>query len=42
MSFHDVRFPTKISLRSSGGPERRTEIVVLGSGHEERNARWAH
>ncbi|HZJ11348.1 MAG TPA: DUF2460 domain-containing protein, partial [Methyloceanibacter sp.] len=24
-----------------GGPERRTEIVVLGSGHEERNSRWA-
>lgn len=42
MSFHEVRFPTKISLRSTGGPERRTEIVTLGSGHEERNARWAH
>ncbi len=42
MTFHDVRFPTDISLGSSGGPERRTEIVVLGSGHEERNTRWAH
>ncbi|MEL6298926.1 MAG: DUF2460 domain-containing protein [Pseudomonadota bacterium] len=41
MSFHDVRFPTAISLGSEGGPERRTEIVVLGSGREERNARWA-
>ena len=40
MSFHEVRFPTAISLASSGGPERRTDIVVLGSGHEERNARW--
>jgi len=40
MSFHEVRFPTDISLRSAGGPERRTEVVVLGSGHEERNARW--
>lgn len=41
MTFHEVRFPTDISLNSSGGPERRTEIVVLGSGHEERNTRWA-
>ena len=42
MTFHDVRFPTDISLGARGGPERRTEIVVLGSGHEERNTRWAH
>jgi uncharacterized protein (TIGR02217 family) len=41
MAFHEVRFPAGISLRSSGGPERRTEVVVLGSGHEERNSRWA-
>ncbi|MEZ5851827.1 MAG: DUF2460 domain-containing protein [Hyphomicrobiaceae bacterium] len=42
MSFHDVRFPTEISRGATGGPERRTDIVVLGSGFEERNARWAH
>lgn len=42
MSFHDVLFPTSISLGSSGGPERRTEIVTLASGFEERNATWAH
>jgi uncharacterized protein (TIGR02217 family) len=42
MSFHDIRFPTAISLASSGGPERRTDVVMLGSGHEERNSRWAH
>ncbi|MFV0368264.1 MAG: TIGR02217 family protein [Hyphomicrobiaceae bacterium] len=41
MSFHEVRFPTEIARQSQGGPERRTDIVVLGSGHEERNARWA-
>ena len=41
MSFDDVRFPTSISRGSSGGPERRTEIVVTGSGAEERNSRWA-
>jgi uncharacterized protein (TIGR02217 family) len=39
--FHDTRFPTSISLGAVGGPERRTDIVVLGSGAEERNARWA-
>ncbi|WP_088348509.1 MULTISPECIES: DUF2460 domain-containing protein [Rhodomicrobium] len=41
MAFHDIRFPTAISFGASGGPERRTDIVVLGSGHEERNQRWA-
>jgi uncharacterized protein (TIGR02217 family) len=40
--FHDVRFPTGISRRASGGPERRTDVVALASGHEERNSRWAH
>lgn len=42
MSFHEVLFPTQISRQSQGGPERRTDIVVLGSGHEERNSRWAN
>ncbi|RAI42612.1 DUF2460 domain-containing protein [Rhodoplanes roseus] len=41
-TFHEVLFPLDIALRSAGGPERRTEIVTLGSGREERNARWAH
>jgi len=41
MNFHEVRFPTAISLAASGGPERRTDVVVLGSGYEERNSRWA-
>lgn len=41
MAFHEVRFPTAISLNALGGPERRTDVVVLGSGHEERNSRWA-
>jgi uncharacterized protein (TIGR02217 family) len=41
MTFHDVRFPPSISRGSHGGPERRTDVVVLGSGHEERNSRWA-
>lgn len=42
MSFHEIRFPTQISRGATGGPERRTDVVVLGSGFEERNARWAH
>jgi uncharacterized protein (TIGR02217 family) len=42
MSFHDIRFPTAISRAAHGGPERRTDVVVLGSGAEERNARWAN
>ncbi|MFO7306966.1 MAG: DUF2460 domain-containing protein, partial [Pseudomonadota bacterium] len=41
-AFHEVRFPIDISLASSGGPERRTDIVLLGSGRESRNARWYH
>jgi uncharacterized protein (TIGR02217 family) len=41
-AFHDILFPLDIALKSAGGPERKTEIVALGSGREERNARWAH
>ncbi|MCA3563109.1 MAG: DUF2460 domain-containing protein [Methylocystis sp.] len=41
-AFHEVRFPVEVGIRSRGGPERRTDIVSLGSGREERNARWIH
>jgi uncharacterized protein (TIGR02217 family) len=41
-AFHEVLFPLDIALKSAGGPQRRTDIVTLGSGAEERNARWAH
>lgn len=41
MAFHEIRFPLDIALGASGGPERRTEIVTLGSGREERNSPWA-
>jgi len=41
MSFHDVRFPDDISRGARGGPERRTQVVELASGDEERNASWA-
>ncbi len=42
MEFHEVRFPASLSFGSVGGPERRTEVVTLASGHEERNAPWEH
>ena len=41
-AFHDVLFPTAIALGASGGPERRTQIVTLASGREERNQQWTH
>jgi uncharacterized protein (TIGR02217 family) len=41
-SFHDVRFPVAVSFGATGGPERRTEIVALTSGREQRNLRMAH
>lgn len=41
MSFHEVRFPAALSFGSVGGPERRTDVVTLANGHEERNTPWA-
>lgn len=41
-SFHEVLFPAVVALGASAGPVRRTEVVALGSGHEQRNARWVH
>lgn len=40
-AFHEVRFPASLSFGSVGGPERRTEIVTLANGHEERSTPWA-
>lgn len=42
MSFHEVRFPTTLSFGSVGGPERKTDVVTLANGFEERNTPWAH
>ena len=41
MAFHDICFPTSLSFGALGGPERRTEIVTLANGHEERNSPWS-
>lgn len=42
MNFHEVRFPPTLSFGSLGGPQRRTDVVTLANGFEERNAPWAH
>lgn len=42
MNFHEVRFPTGLSFGAVGGPERRTEIVTMNNGFEERNTPWEH
>ena len=39
-AFHDIRFPLRLSLATSGGPVRRTDIVNLSNGRESRNNRW--
>ncbi|MBW4708541.1 DUF2460 domain-containing protein [Roseobacter sp. YSTF-M11] len=42
MQFHEVRFPATLSFGSVGGPERRTDVVTISNGYEERNSPWAH
>lgn len=42
MSFHEVRFPIYISQGSVGGPEWKTLINKLASGHEKRNVEWTY
>lgn len=39
--FLNETFPGNIAFGALGGPERRTEIVTLATGHETRNGRWA-
>ena len=41
MSFHETRLPVRLAFGSTGGVERRTEIVTLGSGFERRATPWA-
>mgnify|MGYP000329793937 CR=1 FL=1 len=42
MAFHAIRFPLDVALGARGGPERRTDVVTLAGGGEQRNARWQH
>ncbi len=39
-AFHEVRFPLRLALGATGGPVRRTDIVNLSNGREQRNQRW--
>lgn len=41
-AFHETLFPLDVALGARGGPERRTDVVIVGSGAETRNARWAN
>lgn len=42
MNFHEIRFPTSLSFGATGGPERKTNIVTMVNGYEERNTPWEH
>lgn len=39
-AFHEVRFPLRLALGTTGGPVRRTDIINLSNGRENRNQRW--
>ena len=41
MAFHEVRLPTRLAFGSTGGVERRTDVVTLASGFERRSSPWA-
>lgn len=41
MSFHEVRFPTRVSYGAIGGPRFSTTVQILNSGFEQRNINWA-
>ena len=40
-AFHEVQFPPDISYGVTGGPEYSTDVVITGSGYEQRNINWA-
>ena len=40
MAFHEIQFPVNVSQGARGGPRRKTQIVALANGDEERNASW--
>jgi uncharacterized protein (TIGR02217 family) len=40
VTFVEQRFPVEVSMGTTGGPTRQTQIVTLGGGAEARNARW--
>ena len=40
-AFHDVLFPLQLGYGAAGGPAFSTQVVVTGSGHEQRNSQWS-
>lgn len=42
MAHLDIEFPRDIAQGCQGMLERRDEVVLLSSGHEETNQRWVH
>jgi uncharacterized protein (TIGR02217 family) len=41
MPFSETRLPARLAFGSTGGVERRTDIVSLASGYEQRSTPWA-
>lgn len=42
MSFLETpRFPDRVAFGTQGGPSYKTEVIVVGSGFEQRNINWA-
>jgi uncharacterized protein (TIGR02217 family) len=41
-AFHEVRLPARLAFGSTGGVERRTEVVTLASGFERGASPWAN
>ena len=39
--FDEVKLPSRLAFGSTGGVERRTEVVQLASGFERRSTPWA-
>ena len=42
MAFSEQRLPHRLAFGSTGGVERRTDIVALASGFEQRSTPWMH
>ncbi len=42
MVFSEQRLPHRLAFGSTGGVERRTDVVTLASGFEARTTPWAH
>lgn len=39
--FLDIRFPDDIAYGATGGPKFSTDVVITGSGYEQRNINWS-